>query len=592
MGEVLVAPTSEHRLFVGARPRCRARFDVVRFPDTLQERVAFETVVRAELSTRNRFLPPDLVSVALRPHVAELAKWLKTVMAYDFEPEQMDTVLARKIGGGSRPLPYMSLRDRLAYRALVGTVDPEMESARGDHASFQVAALQVKGCKYVLKADVAAFYQYVDHERLVDEVVAQTGDDLGIVAATQLIQASTGRLFGLPQMSQASDALAEIYVDPIRRDLVRAGYAVFRFADDFRVACADYSSTLAALELMERSAFSLGLVLNESKTSTPSIDTYSSSLREIERAEGELFRTMDRTNAEILGVEVEELSTPIEDFFNVDADVYTDLEIDWGDEDLGVVRVDHADEADDEDPDVTKADEPNDPEVPSDRQVEAAKFVLTLWHERTAQDIDEKTAEVEWSNAAWSTLLRKALKVLASVGDDAVLEHVTALLVYEPHLTPQLCGYLSVLASIDEKGVAKALDEVCSRKVVSVWQALWVANCCGDLPSRGRQAAIHIVWLHDQLASEHQSVAVEAAMSLARRRLLDPDDALRIYNRVAAVHRPRAFIAMAAASGRARRELAPHDQIEGWLGAWATGEPWGRPVRTLRRAKPTPKGAG
>lgn len=320
-------------------------------------------------------------------------------MAYDFEPERTDTVLARKIGGGSRPLPYMSLRDRLAYRALVGTVDPEMESARGDHASFQVDPLHVEGCKYILKADVAAFYQYIDHEKLVDEVVAQTGDDLGIVAATQLLQANTGRLFGIPQMSQASDALAEIYVDPIRRDLVRAGYTVFRFADDFRVACTDYSSALAALELMERSAFSLGLVLNESKTSTPSIDTYSSSLREIERAEGELFRTMDRTNAEILGVDVADLSPSIEDFFNVDADVYTDLEIDWGDEDLGVLGIDPADEADDEDPDDANGDEPNDPDAPSDRQVEAAKFLMTLWHEKTAQDVDEMTAEVDGRTA-------------------------------------------------------------------------------------------------------------------------------------------------------------------------------------------------
>ncbi len=343
---------------------------------------------------------------------------------------------------------------------------------------------------------------------------------------------------------------------------------------------------------MERSAFSLGLVLNESKTSTPSIDTYSSSLREIERAESELFRTMDRTNADILGVEVDDLGMSIEDFFNIDADVYTDLEIDWGNEDLGVVRVDHADEVDDEDPDDGSGNEPNDPEIPSDRQVEAAKFVLTLWHEKTAQDVDEVTAKVEWSNGAWSTLLRKALRILASVGDDAVLEHVTALLVYEPHITPQLCGYLSVLASIDAKGVAKALDEVCSRGIVSVWQALWVANCCGDLPNRGRPAAIHLVWLRNQLTSEHQCVAVEAAMSLARRGILEPDDALRTYNRVATVHRHSAFIAMAAANGRARREVAPHDQIEGWLGAWATTQPWGRPVRTLRLAKPTPKGAG
>lgn len=513
-------------------------------------------------------------------------------MSLEFQPETTDIVLARKIGGGSRPLPFMSLRDRLAYRALVTAVDPELESARGDHSTFQDGPLVVDGCKYVLKADIAAFYQYVDHEKLVDEVVAQRGDDLGVVAATQLLQASTGRLFGLPQMSQASDALAEIYIDPIRRDLVRAGFKVFRFADDFRVACNDYNSALAALEIMERSAFSLGLVLNESKTSTPSLDKYSSGLRETERAESELFHLLDQSNAEARGVHGEDVVPSIENFFNVDVGLYADIDIDidWSDEDLGVPGVDDSNDTDDDEvPADIDASGSDDTDVPSERQVEAATFLLTLWHEKTGLDGDRMTTRVEWSSAAWSTLLRKALRVLTLVRDDAVLEHVTALLVYEPHLTPQLCDYLAVLADINGDGVAAALDEVCSRRIVSIWQALWVANCCGAIPSLGSRTATHIVWLNEQLASEHQSLAVEAALSLARRRVLEPEEALKVYNRVATVHRHAAFIAVAAANGRTQREVAPHDQIEGWLGAWATSQAWGRPHRTLQRARPAPE---
>ena len=51
----------------------------------------------------------------------------------------------------------------------------------------------------------------------------------------ELLQGGTGRQFGLPQMTQPSDVLGDLYVDPIRRNLVRLGYATGRYADDFRV---------------------------------------------------------------------------------------------------------------------------------------------------------------------------------------------------------------------------------------------------------------------------------------------------------------------------------------------------------------------
>ena len=218
----------------------------MRIPAVVLDEVDYRAAVIGELTSRNRYLPPPLADRALLGHVDDLVGRLKAHMRRDFEPAQQDSVLARKAGRGSRPLPYIALEDRFAYRALVNVVVSRLPVApgRGDYDEFADHPLTVEGCNYVLKADIAAYYQYIDHERLIDEVVAQTGDDLAITAAVELLQGGTGRQFGVPQMSDPSDVLGDLYVDPVRRSLVRSGYEAVRYADDFRVACTDYSEAL------------------------------------------------------------------------------------------------------------------------------------------------------------------------------------------------------------------------------------------------------------------------------------------------------------------------------------------------------------
>ncbi|MEI5675741.1 MULTISPECIES: RNA-directed DNA polymerase [unclassified Nocardioides] len=505
---------------------------------------------------------------------------------------QQDIVLARKVGGGSRPLPFLGLRERLAYRALIGLVTTVGDGSRGDHGAFRKAPLEVEDCRYVLKTDIAAFYQYIDHERLVDEVVAQTGDDLAISTAIELMQASSGRRFGLPQMSVASDALAEVYIDPMRRDLVRAGYSVWRFADDFRVACPNYGSALAALELSERSAYSLGLVLNESKTSTPGRDTYAESLSEVDRAERELFALAHGETPSAADTEGEDKDEEddqesevlsIENFFMLALQDYDDLEDDE-EESLGDVGGDDEDKGvDTEDADEEEAE---DPEPPSERQVRAAQHLLELWADR--QDDGELASEIDWSRAAWSVLLRKALAVLSDAKDEVGIEYVSSLLVYEPDITPQVCSYMSALADAFPSSVSSILDEVCERQVVSAWQSVWIAYCAGAVSTpRGGDQPGHVSWLRTRLNDSHGSVAAQAALTLAQRRLLDVTEATETYARVPAVHKQTAFLAMAAASGQVGKEAPSNDKIEALLAAWVQSQQWGRPVipRTSKRRK-------
>jgi hypothetical protein len=253
-------------------------------------------VVAAELSSRNRLLPPRWGDVALSQAVDQVGSWFTAVMRRDIRPDPEDVLLARKLGRGARPLAILGLRERLLYRGAVSLVsDSDLSSTRGPEAfeAFRRAPLEDQACMYVFKTDISAYYQYIDHERLIDEVVAQTGSDLPISTATDLLREANGRAFGLPQLSQPSDVLAEIYIEPMRRDLVRAGLNVVRFADDFRVACKTYEEALSAWELADHAARELGLVLNERKTTTPKRDKYDSSLSIVRDEERELFQALE-----------------------------------------------------------------------------------------------------------------------------------------------------------------------------------------------------------------------------------------------------------------------------------------------------------
>ncbi|NYG06911.1 hypothetical protein BJ986_001398 [Phycicoccus badiiscoriae] len=537
----------------------------MRLPNTLVDEIDYGGAVAAELASVNRFMPPNYGDLALTPRKKELTASLKSLARRDLTPALMDTVMARKSGGGSRPLPYIALQDRLLYRALVALIAdrvPRPERGREAYNDFVQFPLTRDECKFVLKTDIAAFYQYVDHERLADEVVAQTGDDVAITGALGILQAVSRRKFGLPQMTQPSDVLGDLYVEPIRRSLLRGQFDTVRYADDFRVACRTYNEALAALELAERSAHELGLVLNEAKTTTPHRETYEASLKETDSAERDIFAALkDGQN-----------DTELEDFFFPEVHYEDTAEEDESDS-LGVTSPGVND--DEIDPPPSGGDEEFEP---TSTQLEAAALVVHYWNDEDAAT----TAGIAWSRTTRSALIQKALLVLGAGNDPAAMPHVTSILVREPHMTPQLCNYLTALSADEPTMISETLDLVCNRRIVSVWQALWVSHCAGTVTgSRGGTA--HIEWLRDQVDGQHPAVAAQAILALAQRRKLDPVVAAEAYQRLPLVHKPTALIALAAARGVSKLPVEADTQIERWQAAWAAEQPWGRPSRIIRR---------
>lgn len=490
----------------------------------LRRQIDVNAVVRQELSSWNKLLPPRWGDRALRGNEPLVEAWLNSVMRREVMVDQEEVVLARKLGRGARPCAILGLRERLLYRAGVSLIEEETgpsNRSREAYDAFQRAPAAVEDCRYVLKADIASYYQYIDHERLVDEVVAQTGDDLAVSLAVELLRETSGRQFGLPQLSQVSDVLADVYIDPMRRHLARSGFRVWSFADDFRVACRNYDEALKALEAADEGARVLGLVLNEVKTATPSVDKYRAGLTAVSDRERTLFATLN-----VEGLHEPELGD------------YTDEEdIDESEKRLTLLDEDDFDEAD------VGTEAAIEGGSVTETQLLAASEVIRLW---VAEEEDDDIQRSEPASVT-AKLLGRALRVYARGQDPAALEHVASMLVYEPSLTPTIARYLRACGDFARHEARDTLDEVCRSGIVSTWQALWIAYVAGELPRRrGGEQLDHVVWLRTQLRSRPPALRAESVLALARRRLVTPQDVLDVAAGLPAMHRPTAVLALAA----------------------------------------------
>ncbi len=131
--------------------------------------------------------------------------------------------------------------------------------------------------QYVVKADVAAFYEYIDHGILGRLLVGRSHAVDLIQTVLEILAEIEGRGYGLPQMFEASDNLSEIYAQLLQDQMLRRGHLIWRFNDDFRIGVPSFAAALDAIEALSEEARALGLILNEQKTVTPKFVNYAMS---------------------------------------------------------------------------------------------------------------------------------------------------------------------------------------------------------------------------------------------------------------------------------------------------------------------------
>jgi group II intron reverse transcriptase/maturase len=196
-----------------------------------------------------------------------------------------------KPAGGLRRLAVPSVRDRVAQAAML-LLTREIFEQEMEEVSFafraglgvrqavaRIAELRDQGFRFVVDADVAAFFDTIPHERLFKRLHRLPLPPYFFALFAHWVRAEIydGKTLrrldqGIPQGAVISPLLANLFLDPLDEAFARAGRQIVRYADDFLVLCRTESEAEASLELTDELLERLELDLNREKTVVTSFD--------------------------------------------------------------------------------------------------------------------------------------------------------------------------------------------------------------------------------------------------------------------------------------------------------------------------------
>lgn len=188
----------------------------------------------------------------LQRHGEQIAAKL---LAGKYTPSPVRRVMIPKPGGGERMLGIPTVMDRFVQQLLLQVLTPIYEPrfsersygfrpGRSAHQALRQAQAYVKeGKRHVVDLDIEKFFDRVNHNLLMHLLRQVVGDvrvrtligrylKAGVMLEGVVIE-SSGE--GTPQGGPLSPLLANLYLDPLDRELEARGLAHVRYADDCNI---------------------------------------------------------------------------------------------------------------------------------------------------------------------------------------------------------------------------------------------------------------------------------------------------------------------------------------------------------------------
>lgn len=423
-------------------------------------------------------------------------------------PISAETItMPRRNGQGPRPARLAQTGIRALYRALASALDENLPSpSRGRDNSERYGQFEAElSANYAIYLDIAACYEYIDHEHLKKELVTRTMNFGVADGIATLLGELMGNPRGLPQMHWASDRLADSYLDVVVRRLAQGGFDCVRYVDDFKIPAQRWDQAHEIVEMVAEIARELGLALAGNKTRIKGRDTAKKHFRE----NSDVLKSYLKAAAEAEEAEMDALDDANQ--FLMMGPYGELLEPSFAEPVRG---------------------EPN--RKPAEVLLREAVWLLFQdWHKQATSAAPETE---QHSLGALQNVINWGCAIVAKdsqrLSDGVLAEWAFR----DPSAFGPICRYILDRATnflvVEDELHWKTLAGLIRVTRRSPWIRIWMLHTAAELANRlpfSDPPQRMLTWLDDQLMDSHEIVRSEAAWAAAQLKRLSTDQVSRLY---------------------------------------------------------------